>query len=260
MEIKSVEIKQHLFHQFSMQDNDGLLHIKRLPYLSVVQSQEGSYGIKLGNSPQIETGRNGFFIAPAHVTQEITHHFDKNTNRFTARYIFLDVVINQKYHLDDIFDFPIVCNPHDTAVFNEAFDNLGTSQCICDTMSYFYNIIKHLLEIGTEKKVIQNQEIYPLIAYIEKNYSNEITIKDMANILKTSESHLYAIFKKATNLSPIKYLNHYRLSIASSLLVQTSDSIREIGEKVGIPDPFYFSKLFKMNYKISPQQYRKTNY
>ena len=34
---------------------------------------------------------------------------------------------------------------------------------------------------------------------------------------------------------------------------------KEIAEKVGIPDQFYFSKLFKSKHSISPQQYRKMN-
>ena len=58
-------------------------------------------------------------------------------------------------------------------------------------------------------------------------------------------------------MSPIKYLNNYRLSVASDLLTKTNDSVKTIAEKVGINDQFYFSKLFKAKYFKSPQQYRK---
>jgi len=81
----------------------------------------------------------------------------------------------------------------------------------------------------------------------------------MADVIKISESNLYAVFKKATGSSPVKYLNQYRLSIACELLQKTDYSIKEIAEKVGIPDQFYFSKLFKSKCSISPQQYRQTN-
>ena len=81
----------------------------------------------------------------------------------------------------------------------------------------------------------------------------------MANIMNMSESNLFAIFKKTTGMSPVKYLNNYRLSVAGELLTQTNDSIKTITEKVGIYDQFYFSKMFKAKYSLSPCEYRKTH-
>ena len=46
-------------------------------------------------------------------------------------------------------------------------------------------------------------------------------------------------------ISPIAYLNNYRMSVAADRLVDTSDTVSEISYLVGIQDPLYFSKFFK---------------
>lgn len=259
MEIKSIDIKYHNFSRFTSSSNDGLVHIKQLPYLSIVQSKIGSYGIKLDNEDEYSTGEGVFFIAPSHVTQKITHFADKELNKFTARYVFLDVIINNAYRIDDVFDFPVVTDKEFSAIFDKDFDEYEESDNVCDRMCCLYNIIKHLLQIATEKSSYRNCAIYPVVEFIKNNYMKNIGVCEMADVIKMSESNLYAVFKKATGSSPIKYLNQYRLTIACELLHKTDYSIKEIAEKVGIPDQFYFSKLFKSKHSISPQQYRQIN-
>jgi len=259
VEIKSIDIKYHNFSGFTSSSNDGLVHIKQLPYLSIVQSKIGSYGIKHDNGDEYSTGEGEFFIAPSHITQKITHFADKELNKFTARYVFLDVIINNAYRIDDVFDFPVVTDKEFSAIFDKDFDEYEESDNVCDRMCCLYNIIKHLLQIATEKSSYRNCAIYPVVEFIKNNYMKNIGVCEMADVIKMSESNLYAVFKKATGSSPIKYLNQYRLTIACELLQKTDYSIKEIAEKVGIPDQFYFSKLFKSKHSISPQQYRQIN-
>ena len=45
--------------------------------------------------------------------------------------------------------------------------------------------------------------------------------------------------------------------VACGLLLRTDDSVKCIAEKVGIPDQFYFSRLFSARYGASPARYRK---
>lgn len=257
MRIESIDIKFFYYNGFSTNSNDGVVHIKSLPYLSIVQSKVGSYSIKLDNGKEYQTGDGNSFIAPSIATQKITHFLNKNQSLFTARYMFLDVIVNKKYRFDDVFDMPVIMDKNSNKIFDALFDEYESAECICDKMRCLYSIIKHLINISAEKSVFRNKEIYPLVEFIRENYMKAITVSEMANILKMSESNLYAVFKKATGISPIKYLNNYRLSVASDLLVQTNDSIKNVAEKVGINDQFYFSKLFKAKYFEAPQQYRK---
>lgn len=261
MKIESIDIKYYNYSGFTRKDcSDRMLHIKQLPYLSIVQSKTGSYGISLDGGAEYNTGEGGFFIAPSAVTQKITHFLNKENRTFTARFIFLNVIINNKYQLDDVFDFPVTADRAAAEIFDRDFDEFEAAEDVCDKMCCIYGIIKHLLKLSVEKAVPRNMEVYQLLRFIWDNYMNDITVEDMADIMNMSESNLYAVFKKATGTSPIKYLNSYRLSVASELLLRTDNSIKTIAENVGIPDQFYFCRLFKEKYSIPPQKYRKEKF
>ncbi len=255
MQIDSIDIAHHYYHKFRKDSGNNETHIKSLPYLSVVQSQTGSYGISLDGGDEALTGEGNFFIAPSVCTQKIRHILNCE-NTFFARFIFLDVVINKKYRFDDIFELPLTVSGEVSALLSEDFDKYESADCICDKMSCIYGIIKHLIGISREKEIYRTDKVYPLVEYIRANYFEKITVAQMAEILNVSQSHLFGMFEKATGMSPVKYLNDYRLSIASDRLRRTNESIKEISDKVGIGDQFYFSKLFKAKYAVSPQKYR----
>ena len=258
MEISSIDIRYHRFNKFTSADMDKERHIKQLPYLSAVQSAVGSYSIRLDNDKQYDTGEGGFFIAPSVVTQDIVHNNSKSKGLFSARYIIIDVVINDAYHIDDVFDFPTVPDAAATAALNAAFDKLESAADACEYMCSLYRIVKILLSTATEKSVFRNSSIYPLMQYISENYMNDITVADMAKVMHMSEPRLYSVFKKATGTSPMKYVMDYRLSLASCRLLSSEDSVGKIASDAGFYDQFYFSKKFKSKYKISPGQYRKS--
>ena len=239
---------------------DNVVHIKQLPYLSVVQSKIGRYGIRIDDGREQYTDEGGFFIAPSLVTQKITHKLNSENKLFGMRYIFLDIVVNNSIRFDDLFDVPLVPGAEMCRLLNEEFDALDKTEDVCERKCAMYRIVKILLDNAKEKSVKRNEAIAPLIKLMHSEYAKEITVKDMAQRVNMSESNLYAVFKKAVGMSPVKYLNEYRLSVASLLLTETDYDIKSIAEKVGISDQFYFSRLFKKKYTVSPTEYRKGKY
>jgi AraC-like DNA-binding protein len=70
--------------------------------------------------------------------------------------------------------------------------------------------------------------------------------------------YISKIFKEETGDSPINYLIKIRLEKASFLLKKNKEiSIKEISKLVGYEDAYYFSKLFKKYYDISPVQFKR---
>ena len=108
-----------------------------------------------------------------------------------------------------------------------------------------YALIGHLIKIATPITAKQDRGIQVAVAYINENYMDEITVKSLAHLANMSESNFYAAFKKQMGISPIAYLNNYKLSVAAGMLTNTSDTVSEISYSVGISNPLYFSKLFK---------------
>lgn len=104
------------------------------------------------------------------------------------------------------------------------------------------------------------KNIKTILDYIKDNYSKEITIDELAQLLNFSKSHFMRFFKKNLGLTAIDYINEYRLNVSSNLLVNTNLTITEIATKIGISNVSYFNRLFKKHFQVSPMQYRKNFY
>jgi YesN/AraC family two-component response regulator len=139
---------------------------------------------------------------------------------------------------------------------NDLFDHLFSTDDFWENYSCCYKILGLLLQSSESSQNKINPGIQNSVEYIMKNYTQTISIIDLAKIANMSESNFFAVFKKSFGCSPISYLNHYRISLAADLLTETNSTISEIGYKVGISDPLYFSKLFKKAHGISPREYR----
>lgn len=93
------------------------------------------------------------------------------------------------------------------------------------------------------------------IEYIEKNYSDNIIIEQLANNIGVSESHFFRIFKAYTGTSPYEYLMRVRIDKAKTLLTATDDQIKYIAHAVGIHSVSRFIEQFKRITGITPGQY-----
>uniref|UniRef100_UPI0020BFB178 AraC family transcriptional regulator n=1 Tax=Lysinibacillus sp. D4A3_S15 TaxID=2941227 RepID=UPI0020BFB178 len=98
---------------------------------------------------------------------------------------------------------------------------------------------------------------YQIQAYIEENFAKPLTLDTIAQALRYSPSHLSIQFKQQIGCSPIEYLIQLRIGKASTLLVVTDASIRDIAMGVGYHDVYYFSRLFKKRVGISPIKFRQ---
>lgn len=94
------------------------------------------------------------------------------------------------------------------------------------------------------------------INYINLNISTPLSLNIIAKSLSCNSSYLSAQFKKETKLTITDYIREQRIRITIRLLNSTDLSIQEIASHVGIDDLSYFSKLFKKQISMSPQQYR----
>ncbi|QBE97255.1 putative response regulatory protein [Blautia producta] len=99
------------------------------------------------------------------------------------------------------------------------------------------------------------------ISYVQEHLDDEFLSVGMA----AREVHLNPVyfgrlFGQGMQRSFKQYLLEERIRLAKSLLKTTDDTITEICEKVGIPNPSYFTQQFKKHVGCLPTEYRKEMY
>jgi AraC-like DNA-binding protein len=71
-----------------------------------------------------------------------------------------------------------------------------------------------------------------------------------------SYGYLSRIFKEDTGTTPLHYVNKLRMEHAADMLRDTELTFAEIGYRVGINNPSYFSRMFKKHTGKSPSEFR----
>ncbi|MBN1888997.1 MAG: helix-turn-helix domain-containing protein [Thermoflexales bacterium] len=95
------------------------------------------------------------------------------------------------------------------------------------------------------------------VAYLQQNYACPLSRQQVAEAVDTSEGYLGKIFGRELGLSPIEYLNRYRVKQAQDLLRRTDEAVGKIARQVGFEDTRYFSRVFRQVTGFSPRTYRE---
>ena len=103
---------------------------------------------------------------------------------------------------------------------------------------------------------IPNLFVQKAADYIKLNYSEKISIKEIADQLYLSPNYLSELFKKHTGKTISEYLTEYRLEKACQLLDHAEYRVGDVSGMVGIHDGRYFSNMFKKKYGMTPRRYR----
>jgi len=101
------------------------------------------------------------------------------------------------------------------------------------------------------------KEVREAMLFIHFNYHRSITLDDVAKAVNLNRDYLCRLFKKETDLPMFRYLNNLRMQRAASIIAENPDRsyIRDVATAVGIDDQFYFTRVFKKHYGVSPSEY-----
>lgn len=101
------------------------------------------------------------------------------------------------------------------------------------------------------------ENISDIIDYIDKHYKSKLTLKMIADHFEINESYLSRMFKNETGKNLIYFINERKMKKALELLSEPHMMIKEASSMVGMDDQFYFNKVFKKFYGVSPSEFRK---
>ena len=108
-----------------------------------------------------------------------------------------------------------------------------------------------------EDEEIKNQRIIDETKnFIKKNIGMEISRDDVAAHVFLNPDYLSRIFKKDTGYSISEYILKMRISVACELLVKTNLSVSKVAVSCGYTHMAHFSKMFKKEMQMTPNEYR----
>jgi AraC-like DNA-binding protein len=104
----------------------------------------------------------------------------------------------------------------------------------------------------------KNKIIFEIKKYMEDNLLSTINISDIASKFYISPQHLIRLFKDVTKQTPKEYVTELKIAKACELLLNTSEDISAIAEKLGYASLQHFYISFKKKMSVTPVQYRNS--
>lgn len=109
--------------------------------------------------------------------------------------------------------------------------------------------LKDTNKISKESRIIKE--------YIDENFTQKITLKELSELVYLSESQVIRNFRRDIGKTPYDYILDLRIERSKMLLKNTRLMVKEIAFNLGFSDEHYFSYLFREKTGKSPTSYRK---
>ena len=100
--------------------------------------------------------------------------------------------------------------------------------------------------------------IRPALEFMMKNYQENISIDQLADLTNLSKSYFMGCFKKAVGVGAIEHLTQLRINAACEALSDTDKMISDISLNCGYNNLSNFNRQFKKIVGCTPNEYRNT--
>lgn len=219
-------------------------------------------GVILINNDEYILEPNQYFLLPKH---ESHHYYSSNESPWSIYWIHFDGKISDQLYnrFRSILIQKKNIIPYEenrTTQFELIFSIIENSFNIQDLelanllLNSFLASFIYYEQISQKNDSID--QVSKTIKFMKENLNKSFKIEELASEMNLSVSHYSGIFKRKTGFSPILYFNKLKIHQSCQYLFFTDMSIKEICNKIGFGDPYYFSRLFKKSMGISPLTYR----
>lgn len=101
------------------------------------------------------------------------------------------------------------------------------------------------------------KEVSDTLQFIHAHFTEKITLDEIAGAVSRERSYICRIFRQDIGRNIFEYINDLRMRKAAALIAAGHTYMREVAAAVGISDQFYFARVFKKYYQVSPSEYCK---
>jgi len=102
-----------------------------------------------------------------------------------------------------------------------------------------------------------NEMIRYIIDYVEKNYTEKLSLNVISQKYNYTLQHVSALFKKEVGVNFQEYIQSVRIKESCRLLINTEQKVADIATKVGYSNIKFFNEVFKRHMEMTPREFRK---
>lgn len=146
-------------------------------------------------------------------------------------------------------------SPQQEDIFSDCIRKLHFQEIIIELLRHN----THANYVTAEGIAISDIAVAEARRYIDDNYSEPITLEEIADMYQLNPSYFSSKFKAVNGVGFKEYHNNVRVIHAEKMLLETNMSITEIAIKCGYETSNYFGDAFRRANKCSPSQFRKLN-
>ncbi len=154
----------------------------------------------------------------------------------------------------------LLLKPGQSAVLEDILNQTSGSMDYFSIVNFLSQIFEELVHSFEETQTPadkEEQELFQsMLKFVHNHYQEPLTVHQIAAYGIINKNRCTDLFRKYTRLSPIKYLNEYRLYMAKNLILNTRKPVSEISADVGYNQISHFIEQFRSAYGLSPLKYR----
>ena len=121
-----------------------------------------------------------------------------------------------------------------------------------EVLSQVEAALRHSKRLGSQTSC----SVRDAMAFIHEHYAEPISRSMLASHVAITERYLTHCFRQELGITPMVYLNRYRVKQAKFLLEQGKRSITDVALDVGFSDSSYFNRVFRQEVGIAPGAYQ----
>ena len=139
--------------------------------------------------------------------------------------------------------------------------HLSESIIISDLIKLYSILARHFenLEMMENKNTTKFKVFQEALEYISKNYTENISLKSVAEKINYCESYVSTLFVAFTGVNFKTYIDTIRIKHAIDLLKKTDNTIAYIASECGFENLKTFNNTFKRITNKTPSKFREKN-
>jgi len=139
------------------------------------------------------------------------------------------------------------------------YDEMKKHETIVDVKIWINGMYERLIHLLLGATINNNytEHTKKALEYLQKNYTNDLSLNQTADYIGVNSSYLSRIFKEDCGLGFAEYLNIVRVKQAKYLIEKTDIKLKDIVKQVGFNNYTYFFKVFKIVAGITPVEYKE---